>query len=1806
MVKPLAGMSMTVMWTLALTAAVAAAPPVGPGIAFGVGQAADTPRSVHALLNEAIASYRQGDYEKAARLLYQAQLNQGELSADETADLNKHMRLNSQALKERRTGADQVRTAETALQMGRLNEAAALLRTINANQYLAPADKTQAQQFTARLRSAQATSSQPGATAKPAAAKADAKALLGSARAALQRGDLDGADRLTAEAEKAAAAHSGLPGWLHPWSDTPAKVRKDIQAARAKLAAQAAKAPPAGRDPKAQDPVKVVQNSPAAEKTPQAGAVKPASSSPFQSIKNLFAKNPTPAPADAGKPKMEGRVSAEAGKPKQEGSAAADAGKPEPAATVSVTRKEPVAESAIAAKATAAARAMLKQGRQALQAGNLAQARQDAEKARDLKPDLNWWEDTPQKLLADVSRVESAKAGKAKTDAAVNDLARAGKATGKTAAAPTAALKADADPRALLKLARAEFAKGRLDQAEKMGQQAAAKGARWGLFEDTPEKLHIDIQKARTRRDREESVRLLAEARKLYGKGQFKEAKTLAFRAQKLHGPYSIWELGDRPQKLINEIETAEFNNRKSRLPVLPPIAVVKNTTPEPKPSPAADGGPKAPAEDPRAVQAREWLAEARVQLRKGNTQVAAHYAEKVEKLNEGWDPRVGGLQPWCDDLAALRRDLRQGSGSGVVTASNNVVVEAGGRTDSAPQPVNQELTRQQARMLLAEAKLLQGQGRLVEARQKAVDAQKTGAAFGPDEERPEMVLLQLGALCDKKIASLLQRAGDCLALAGSDPAQLQKAEADLLQARELSAGFGLDSMPVENKFAALRQTRAALAARGLVPPERPDAGVVKVAAAQPPVGARTEQSANREQGLALLDKARLELRSGQTAQARRLAAEAFKSSYGVQPEAEKVLRSIDVEEFNQEVLVTNHSFDAADAAYRRRDFAHSAHILGAIDVRKLSPDRAARLRELMLAPEMQPTALAMKGSSPTGVQQVSDTGEQGQPLPSGPVPVGRANANDQGPTAAGDDRMLANAAGMQEVKFQQLHEQSRQAQRDAMARFRAGDTDRALAILLDFKASLADAELDEAKMAQLSRPIDDRLKKLRTLKYQRDFEREQLANGKNFNDMMRKKHKMEQQKHEQVAQLMKQYHALFKEGKYANAELVAEKAHELDPENVAADAAVQIARLHKRETEYKRIGKERENYALEALNDTDKTGPSVVDNPIYFDKETAARSKKRFNPSQGIWGSKGAKELEIERKLSAPISLNFKNTPLAQVIDDLRDMSNVNIVPDIAALNEAGIGLDRPLDLQVTNLSLRSALNVLLQQIHLTYVIKDEVLQITTEENARGKLKRVTYPVADLVVPVDNHTRPNSSNINYYLNQKVENGNPFGYSPPSMTPYTGSFSMAGGTAVSAPSTGLPGATPGNQPVPYVTTKAPGQTIEDLLIKLITSTIAPQSWSDVGGPGTIQYFPLGLALVINQTQDLQEQIADLLAALRRLQDLEVSLELRLISVSESFYERIGLDFNINIVNKNHRFDANLQTTQFQPFGFIDKFTPERFVSGLTPAGTFTPDLNIPIQQNSFGLTAPAFGNFPGAVPDGGVSLGLAFLSDIQVFMFMEAAQGDRRFNIMQAPKLTMFNGQSATLDINDFQFFLTNITPAFTASGQLYFIPANQPVPLGINITLNPVISADRRFVRVNINATMSNLANSTVPLIPITVPIPQVFEAGVVAPNQDRLYQIYLQQPTFTTISVMTTVSVPDGGTVLLGGLKTLSEARNEYGPPILSKIPYISRLFKNIGYGRDAQSLLMMITPRIIINEEEEIRQTGGPGGVPEAAPQ
>jgi general secretion pathway protein D len=69
-----------------------------------------------------------------------------------------------------------------------------------------------------------------------------------------------------------------------------------------------------------------------------------------------------------------------------------------------------------------------------------------------------------------------------------------------------------------------------------------------------------------------------------------------------------------------------------------------------------------------------------------------------------------------------------------------------------------------------------------------------------------------------------------------------------------------------------------------------------------------------------------------------------------------------------------------------------------------------------------------------------------------------------------------------------------------------------------------------------------------------------------------------------------------------------------------------------------------------------------------------------------------------------------------------------------------------------------------------------------------------------------------------------------------------------------------------------------------------------------------------------------------------------------------------------------------------------------------------------------------------------------------------------------------------------------------------------------------------------------------------------------------------------------MTRVSVPDGGTLLLGGQRITEEVEKEAGVPVLSKIPVLGRLFSNRSEVKDHKILLILVKPTIILQEERE----------------
>ena len=80
------------------------------------------------------------------------------------------------------------------------------------------------------------------------------------------------------------------------------------------------------------------------------------------------------------------------------------------------------------------------------------------------------------------------------------------------------------------------------------------------------------------------------------------------------------------------------------------------------------------------------------------------------------------------------------------------------------------------------------------------------------------------------------------------------------------------------------------------------------------------------------------------------------------------------------------------------------------------------------------------------------------------------------------------------------------------------------------------------------------------------------------------------------------------------------------------------------------------------------------------------------------------------------------------------------------------------------------------------------------------------------------------------------------------------------------------------------------------------------------------------------------------------------------------------------------------------------------------------------------------------------------------------------------------------------------------------------------------------------------------------------------------------IQLPEVQTTTIKTSVQVPDGGTVLIGGQKLSGEIEIDAGVPILSKIPVLKRAFSNRTIVKDEQTLLILVQPKIIIQEEAE----------------
>lgn len=178
----------------------------------------------------------------------------------------------------------------------------------------------------------------------------------------------------------------------------------------------------------------------------------------------------------------------------------------------------------------------------------------------------------------------------------------------------------------------------------------------------------------------------------------------------------------------------------------------------------------------------------------------------------------------------------------------------------------------------------------------------------------------------------------------------------------------------------------------------------------------------------------------------------------------------------------------------------------------------------------------------------------------------------------------------------------------------------------------------------------------------------------------------------------------------------------------------------------------------------------------------------------------------KLEAALARKVSVDATDSPLKEVVQQLADQADFPYRLS-KKIEDAGVQPDKPVTAKFADLTLESVLKHVLEDINLTFTLHNEMIVITTVEDAQSPEKLITrvYPVKDLVE-------------------------------------------------------LQPTTPINTEILYEF---------DPLLDLIHGSIEPDGWGDGNHPGTLQGFHKSGALVVSNRWDIHQRVAQLLADLRR-------------------------------------------------------------------------------------------------------------------------------------------------------------------------------------------------------------------------------------------------------------------------------------------------------------------------------------------------
>jgi Flp pilus assembly secretin CpaC/tetratricopeptide (TPR) repeat protein len=459
-------------------------------------------------------------------------------------------------------------------------------------------------------------------------------------------------------------------------------------------------------------------------------------------------------------------------------------------------------------------------------------------------------------------------------------------------------------------------------------------------------------------------------------------------------------------------------------------------------------------------------------------------------------------------------------------------------------------------------------------------------------------------------------------------------------------------------------------------------------------------------------------------------------------------------------------------------------------------------------------------------------------------------------------------------------------------------------------------------------------------------------------------------------------------------------------------------------------------------------------------------------------------------------------------------------------AVDEKVPEAERNLSLQFDSINAASALKLAVESLKLRYIVEDGLVKITTPEELRKRKVVQFYEVRDLV-----------AKLNSFPSVEI-NLNPSG--------------AGAGAGSSEPEE----------------SSEENRTIEsDRLIEMVKTAVDKPSWDE---DPTNTIIDKNGTLVVRQTPENQRAIRELLTNLRRTTGLQVAIESRFISVENNFLQDIGVDWRGLGDNSGGVGVPGKGTAA--PF---DDFGPAPSLIGLdNSSGAFYnsgPEGDIRGRvENIFGRS---LGNVDTLTGTGGFSLQYTYLDDVQLEAILRAVQKYERVNTVTAPKLVVTNTQRANITVINHVAYVKDFDVEI-AQAAVIADPIVDVVKEGVILDVRPTISSDRRFVTLELRPTVATLIR---PIRTFTTTL------GVGS-------AVTFEVPELRKQSIKTTVVMPDGSTLLLGGLKFFEEQDFEAGVPILKDIPVVSFLFSRKGKYTSIQDLIVLLKVKILVPNELE----------------